>query len=113
MTRGAAASTSRSPRSCPYPAATSHLHPERPRPTPQPPLQPYGWAMPTTTGSSTTDFCAAMLTAAASPLPPDVSRAARRTLLNVLGTTASAAGLPAVTVLLATASGQGSAGRVP
>jgi len=71
--------------------------------------------MPATTRSVTTDFCAALLDAAASPLPPDVSRAARRTLLNVLGTAASAAGSPAVTVLLAAAAEQGSAGdvRVP
>src|SRR5580692_3156816 len=68
--------------------------------------------MPATTGSVTTDFCAAMLDAAASPLPPEVSRAARRTLLNVLGTAASAAGSPAVTVLLAAAAEQGSAGDV-
>jgi 2-methylcitrate dehydratase PrpD len=69
--------------------------------------------MPTTTGSSTTtDFCATMLAAAAGPLPPGVSRAARRTLLNVLGTAASAAGSPAVTVLLAAAADQGSAGDV-
>jgi len=53
-----------------------------------------------------------MLDAAAGPLPPDVSRAARRTLLNVLGTAASAAGSPAVTVLLAAAAEQGSAGDV-
>ena len=78
-------------------------------------FRPYGWAMPATTGSVTTDFCAAMLDAAASPLPTEVSRAARRTLLNVLGTAASAAGSPAVTVLLAAAADQGSAGdvRVP
>lgn len=68
--------------------------------------------MPATTGSVTTDFCAAMLDAAASPLPPEVSRAGRRTLLNVLGTAASAAGSPAVTVLLAAAAEQGSAGDV-
>ena len=68
--------------------------------------------MPATTGSVTTDFSAAMLDAAASPLPPEVSRAARRTLLNVLGTAASAAGSPAVTVLLAAAAEQGSAGAV-
>jgi 2-methylcitrate dehydratase PrpD len=68
--------------------------------------------MPATTGSVTTDFCATMLDAAASPLPPEVSRAARRTLLNVLGTAASAAGSPAVTVLLAAAAEQGSAGDV-
>jgi 2-methylcitrate dehydratase PrpD len=68
--------------------------------------------MAATTGSVTTDFCAAMLDAAASPLPPQVSRAARRTLLNVLGTAASAAGSPAVTVLLAAAAEQGSAGDV-
>ena len=41
-----------------------------------------------------------------------MSRAARRTLLNVLGTAASAAGSPAVTVLLAAAAEQGSAGDV-
>ena len=75
-------------------------------------FRPYGWAMPATTGSVTTDFCATMLDAAASPLPPEVSRAARRTLLNVLGTAASAAGSPAVTVLLAAAAEQGSAGDV-
>jgi 2-methylcitrate dehydratase PrpD len=70
--------------------------------------------MPTTTGSSvTTGFCAAMLDAAAGPLPPDVSRAARRTLLNVIGTAASAVTSPAVTVLLAAAAEQGSAGDVP
>jgi 2-methylcitrate dehydratase PrpD len=69
--------------------------------------------MPTTTGSSTTtDFCATMLAAAAGPLPPGVSRAARRTLLNVLGTAASAAESPAVAVLLAAAADQGSAGDV-
>ena len=69
--------------------------------------------MPTTTGSSTTtDFCATMLAAAAVPLPPGVSRAARRTLLNVLGTAASAADSPAVTVLLAAAADQGSTGDV-
>ena len=68
--------------------------------------------MPATTGPVTTDFCAAMLDAAASPLPPEVSRAARRTLLNVLGTAASAAGSPAVTVLLAAAAEPGSAGDV-
>jgi 2-methylcitrate dehydratase PrpD len=70
--------------------------------------------MPTTTGSSvTTGFCAAMLDAATGPLPPDVSRAARRTLLNVIGTAASAVTSPAVTVLLAAAAQQGSAGDVP
>jgi len=53
-----------------------------------------------------------MLDAADRPLPPDVSRAARRTLLNVLGTAASAACSPAVTVLLAAAADQGSAGDV-
>jgi len=68
--------------------------------------------MPATTGSATTDFCAVMLDAAASPLPPAVSSAARRTLLNVLGTAASATGSPAVTALLAAAAEQGSAGDV-
>jgi 2-methylcitrate dehydratase PrpD len=53
-----------------------------------------------------------MLVAAASPLSPAVSRAARRTLLNVLGTAASAAGSPAVTALLAAAAEHGSVGDV-
>ncbi|MGH3272519.1 MAG: MmgE/PrpD family protein, partial [Trebonia sp.] len=69
--------------------------------------------MPATTRSSTTtDFCAAMLAVAAGPLPSGVSRAARRTLLNVLGTATSAAGSPTVTVLLAAAADHGSAGDV-
>src|SRR6516162_6741346 len=68
--------------------------------------------MAATTRSVTTDFCAALLDAAAGPLPPGVSSAASRTLLNVLGTAASAAGSPAVTVLLAAAADQGSAGEV-
>jgi 2-methylcitrate dehydratase PrpD len=54
-----------------------------------------------------------MLDATAGPLPPGVSRAARRTMLNVLGTAVSAAGSPAVTVLLRAAAGQGSSGQVP
>jgi 2-methylcitrate dehydratase PrpD len=51
-----------------------------------------------------------MLEATARPLPPGVSRAARRTLLNVLGTAVSAAASPAATALLRAAAGQGSAG---
>jgi 2-methylcitrate dehydratase PrpD len=56
-----------------------------------------------------------MLDAAARPLAPGVSRAARRTLLNVLGTAVSAAGSPAATALLRAAAGQGidGAGQVP
>jgi 2-methylcitrate dehydratase PrpD len=70
--------------------------------------------MPSTTAQSSTtaDFCATMLGAAAKDLPPDVSRAARRTLLNVIGTAVSAARSPAVTVLLRAAADQGSAGAV-
>jgi 2-methylcitrate dehydratase PrpD len=63
--------------------------------------------------STTTDFCAAMLASTAKPLPPDVSRAARRTLVNVLGTAVSAIASPTVTVLLEAAAEQGSAGPVP
>jgi 2-methylcitrate dehydratase PrpD len=59
---------------------------------------------------STADFCARLL--AAAPLPPPVSRAARRTLFNVLGTAVSAAATPTVTVLLRAAAGQGSHGSV-
>ena len=69
--------------------------------------------MRTTAGSATTGFCAAMLDAAAAPLPPGVSRAARRSLLNVIGTATSAAGSPAVTILLAAAADQGGDGEVP
>jgi 2-methylcitrate dehydratase PrpD len=54
-----------------------------------------------------------MLDATARPLPPGVSRAARRTLLNVLGTAVSAAASPAATVLLHAAAEQGCAGEVP
>ena len=70
--------------------------------------------MPSTTAhfSTTADFCATMLGAAAKDLPPDVSRAARRTLLNVIGTAVSAAGSPAVTVLLRAAADQGGTGAV-
>ena len=53
--------------------------------------------------SVTEEFCAAMLGPARGPLPPDVERAAGRTLLNVLGTAVSAAGSDAVRVLLAAA----------
>ena len=62
--------------------------------------------------SITEDFCAALLRAARGPLPPPVERAARRTLLNVLGTAVAAAGSPAVGVLLAAADEAGSAGDV-
>lgn len=60
----------------------------------------------------TADFCDRMLDAAASPLPPGVSRAARRTLFNVLGTAASAAASPAVTVLARAAAAEGGDGEV-
>lgn len=64
--------------------------------------------MPSITG----DFCAAMRRAARRPLPAAVERAARRTLLNVLGTAVSAAGSDAVSVLLAAADEAGGAGDV-
>ena len=62
--------------------------------------------------SLTEDFCAVLLRAARGPLPPPVERAARRTLLNVLGTAVAAAGSAAVGVLLAAADEAGSAGDV-
>jgi 2-methylcitrate dehydratase PrpD len=62
--------------------------------------------------SLTKDFCAAQLRAARGPLPPPVERAARRSLLNVLGTAVSAAGSAAVGVLLAAADEAGGAGDV-
>ena len=64
--------------------------------------------MSSTTADTTADFCAAMLGAAARPLPPDVSHAARRTLRNVIGTAIGASRSPAVNVLL----GQAAAGAV-
>lgn len=62
--------------------------------------------------SITEDFCAALLRAARGPLPPAAERAARRSLLNVLGTAVSAAGSAAVGVLLAAADEAGGAGGV-
>lgn len=60
--------------------------------------------------SVTEDFCAAMLRAARGQLPPPAERAARRSLLNVLGTAVSASGSAAVGVLLAAADAAGGAG---
>ncbi len=54
-----------------------------------------------------------MLGATARPLPPGPCRAARRTLLNVIGTAVSAVTSPTVAVLLRAAAEQGSAGAVP
>jgi len=54
-----------------------------------------------------------MLDATAKPLPPVVSRAARRTLVNVLGTAVSAVASPTVSVLLRAAAEQSSQGPVP
>jgi 2-methylcitrate dehydratase PrpD len=62
--------------------------------------------------SITRDFCVALLRAARAPLPPPVAHAARRTLLNVLGTAVAAAGSEAVRVLLAAADEAGGAGDV-
>ncbi|HET6188823.1 MAG TPA: MmgE/PrpD family protein, partial [Trebonia sp.] len=60
----------------------------------------------------TEDFCAAMLRAARGPLSPPTERAARRSLLNVLGTAVSASGSAAVGVLLAVADESGHPGDV-
>ena len=62
--------------------------------------------------SITEEFSAAILRAAREPLPPPVERAARRSLLNVLGTAVSAAGSAAVGALLAAADEAGGAGDV-
>jgi len=50
----------------------------------------------------TTRFCAGLLSAADKPLPGPVTKAARRTLLNVLGTAVGAAHAPAIDALLTT-----------
>jgi 2-methylcitrate dehydratase PrpD len=60
----------------------------------------------------TEDFCAVMLRAARGPLSPPLERAARRSLLNVLGTTVAASGSAAVGVLLAAAGEAAAAGDV-
>jgi 2-methylcitrate dehydratase PrpD len=60
--------------------------------------------------SITEDFSAAMLRAARGQLPPPAERAARRSLLNVLGTAVSASGSAAVDALLAAAGEAGGAG---
>jgi 2-methylcitrate dehydratase PrpD len=62
--------------------------------------------------SVTEQFCAAMLGAARGPLAPAVARAAGRSLLNVLGTSVSAATSDAVRALLAAADEAGGAGQV-
>ena len=61
---------------------------------------------------TTVDFCATMLEAAARPLPQDVDRAARRSLLNVLGTAVSAATSDAAALLLTVSAEEGAAGNV-
>jgi 2-methylcitrate dehydratase PrpD len=67
----------------------------------------------TTTSSATSSrFCAQLLAAAASPLPPAVADAARRSLFNVLGTAIGAADTPAVTALLTAARQRGATGDV-
>ena len=74
------------------------------------PDSPYRGRMPSET--VTARFCAAMLDAARSGLPPGPARAARRTLLNVIGTAVSASGSDAVGVLLAAANGGDTQGGV-
>jgi 2-methylcitrate dehydratase PrpD len=61
----------------------------------------------------TEDFCAAMLRAARGPRPASAERAARRSLLNVLGTTVAASGSAAVGALVAAADEAGATGDVP
>jgi 2-methylcitrate dehydratase PrpD len=70
---------------------------------------------PATTATATSELCAGVLAAAAAPLPPPVARAARRSLLNVLGTSVGAARTAAVEALLRTARDQGADGpnRLP
>jgi len=60
----------------------------------------------------TEEFCAQLLRSARGALPTAVERAARRSLLNVLGTAVSASGSAAVRVLLAAADETGTAGPV-
>ncbi|WIX77373.1 MmgE/PrpD family protein [Amycolatopsis carbonis] len=61
---------------------------------------------------STRLFCAHARKAAEAPLPGAVARAARRSLLNVLGAAIGAARTPAVEALLATAAELGATGAV-
>ncbi|MEV4596645.1 MmgE/PrpD family protein [Amycolatopsis sp. NPDC049253] len=62
---------------------------------------------------STRLFCAHVRKAAETPLPDAVARAARRSLLNVLGAAIGAARTPAVEAVLATAADLGADGAVP
>jgi len=61
---------------------------------------------------TTQDFCGLLLEAAARPLPSKVDRAARRSLLNVLGTAVSAATSDPAVVLRHAAGEAGGAGEV-
>src|SRR4051794_35463639 len=60
----------------------------------------------------TSEFCLQVLEAGTAPLPFPATYAARRSLLNVLGTAVGAARTPAVETLLATAKEQGGDGSV-
>ncbi|WP_326834698.1 MmgE/PrpD family protein [Amycolatopsis rhabdoformis] len=62
---------------------------------------------------STRLFCAHAGKAAEAPLPDAVARAARRSLLNVLGAAIGAARTPAVEAVLATAADLGATGAAP
>src|SRR5690349_16267180 len=62
---------------------------------------------------STRLFCAHVRKAAEAPLPDAVARAARRSLLNVLGAAIGAARTPAIEAVLATAVELGATGAVP
>jgi 2-methylcitrate dehydratase PrpD len=60
----------------------------------------------------TTEFADALLEAAAAPLPPAVTIAAKRSMFNVLGTTVGAAGSPAADAIVGAARELSAPGRV-
>lgn len=68
------------------------------------------WMLPRMSLATTQVFGTNVRKAAAAPLSEAVSRAARRSLVNVLGTAAGAARTPAVAALIATAAELGAAG---
>jgi 2-methylcitrate dehydratase PrpD len=59
--------------------------------------------MPITAVTRTTDFCGQLTDAAATPLPPAVAAAAKRSLFNALGTAVGAARAPGVDAIVAAA----------
>jgi 2-methylcitrate dehydratase PrpD len=70
-------------------------------------------AAPTTTTSATESFVAGLLESAKHPLPPSVTEATERTVLNVLATAVGAAHHPSVDIVLDVGTASRGSGNVP